>query len=368
MVVGETTTKAELDYEQHVCEADAKIGYNSFEDDLSSVHSKGLSAITCIVDVRIKQQSPDIAGGVRVGKDEMDVGADERGIMFGYATDETEDCMPLTHSIATRLCKKFADARKDGSLWWLRPDGSTQVTIEYLQKVDGSVEPLKLHTVEMLTQHAEPGKATRGKEVAAYTGPDATAPSMIEIKTLIIQQVLMTTLADIVLKNGEPATTLYSDRTDVRINPSGHFIIGGPQRNAGLTGRKIHDSYIWRLVRVWRRCLFRPGSHKGCPQCSLCLPQNSKVNSQKRPVQTCIVAAFIWYGYCKASLTFHRNSRDTAEEADSRGYKEHSKAEFRLSPRGNGEGPLPPTAKVPGNRSFLSLRESTVQRERNRLF
>jgi len=82
-----------------------------------------------------------------VGKEDLDVGAGDQGIMFGYASDETEDCMPLTHSMATRLGKKLTDVRKSGLLWWLRPDGKTQVTIEYLQKADGSVEPRKIHTV-----------------------------------------------------------------------------------------------------------------------------------------------------------------------------------------------------------------------------
>merc|ERR1711924_184301 len=105
-------------------------------DDLSSVDSKGLSDKTCEVIVRINKQSPDIAGGVHVGKDDMDVGAGDQGIMFGYASDETEDCMPLTHLVATRLGKKLTDVRKDGSLWWLRLDGKTQVTVEYKQNTD----------------------------------------------------------------------------------------------------------------------------------------------------------------------------------------------------------------------------------------
>merc|ERR1712028_77338 len=134
----------------------------------------------------------------------MDVGAGDQGIMFGYATDETEDCMPLTHSMATRLGKKLTDVRKNGLLWWLRPDGKTQVTIEYLQKADGSVEPLKIHTVVISTQHAEPLKATRCKEVSGYTGPDATAPSMEEMNRLITQEVIVKTLEEIVLKNGQP--------------------------------------------------------------------------------------------------------------------------------------------------------------------
>merc|ERR1711998_578725 len=145
--------------------------------------------------------------------DEMDVGAGDQGIMFGYASDETEVCMPLTILMATRLGKKLTDVRKDGSLWWLRPDGKTQVTIEYKQNADGSVEPLKIHTVVISTQHAEPSKATRCKEVAGYTGPDATAPSMEEMNKLIVEKVVKATLAEIKLKNGEPALSLYGDFT-----------------------------------------------------------------------------------------------------------------------------------------------------------
>ena len=98
----------------------------------------------------------------------MDVGAGDQGIMFGYASDETEDAMPLTILLATRLGKKLTDVRKDGSLWWLRPDGKTQVTIEYTQKVDGSVEPQKIHTVVISTQHAEPSKAKRSEEARPF--------------------------------------------------------------------------------------------------------------------------------------------------------------------------------------------------------
>merc|ERR1712217_740634 len=179
------------------------------------------------------------AGGVHVGKDDLDVGAGDQGIMFGYATDETEDCMPLTHAVATRLGKKLTDVRKNGELWWLRPDGKTQVTIQYKQKADGSVEPQKIHTVVISTQHAEPLKATRCKEVAGYTGPDATAPSMEEMNKLIVEEVVKKTLAEITLKSGKPALSLFGDFTHLHINPSGKFIIGGPQGDAGLTGRKI---------------------------------------------------------------------------------------------------------------------------------
>merc|ERR1712225_155762 len=239
MVFGEITTSAKLNYDQIVRKAVKGIGYDSYEDDLSSVDSKGLSDKTCEVLVRINKQSPDIAGGVHVGKDEMDVGAGDQGIMFGYASDETEVCMPLTILIATRLGKKLTDVRKDGSLWWLRPDGKTQVTVEYNQNVDGSVEPLKVHTVVISTQHAAPGVAKRTEECAGYSGKEMTAPSMEEMNKLIVEHVVKKTLSEILLKNGKPALTLYGDHTHLHINPSGKFIIGGPQGDAGLTGRKI---------------------------------------------------------------------------------------------------------------------------------
>jgi len=137
------------------------------------------------------------------------------------------------------LGKKLTDVRKDGSLWWLRPDGKTQVTIEYKQNEDGSMEPLKIHTVVISTQHAEPSKALRSKECEGYAGPEMTAPTMEMMNKHIEKDVIVKCLEEIKLKNGKPAVSLYGDHTHLHINPSGKFIIGGPQGDAGLTGRKI---------------------------------------------------------------------------------------------------------------------------------
>mmetsp|Transcript_14802 Transcript_14802/g.20606 ORF Transcript_14802/g.20606 Transcript_14802/m.20606 type:complete len:466 (-) Transcript_14802:203-1600(-) len=246
MVFGEISTTANLNYDAIVREQVREIGFDSFVDDLGSVESKGLSCDTCEVLVRINKQSPDIAGGVHVGKSDLDVGAGDQGIMFGYASDETESCMPLTHLLATKLGKQLTDVRKSGDLWWLRPDGKTQVTIEYKQHKDGSVEPTKIHTVVISTQHAEPSNAKRTEEQngkdnrEAYTGPEELAPSMEEMNKLIHDHVVVKTLKSITLKSEESAFSIYDEATcNLHINPSGKFIIGGPQGDAGLTGRKI---------------------------------------------------------------------------------------------------------------------------------
>jgi len=246
MVFGEITTAGKIDYEAIVRAQVREIGFDCFEDDLGSVTSKGLSCDTCEVLVRINKQSPDIAGGVHVGKSDLDVGAGDQGIMFGYASDETEQLMPLTHMMATQLGKKLTDVRKDGTLWWLRPDGKTQVTIEYKQHTDGSVTPIKIHTVVISTQHAEPSKAKRSEEQSGkdnrgkWEGDEETAPTMAVMNDLIHDKVIVATLESIKLKSGETALSIYDKATcNLHINPSGKFIIGGPQGDAGLTGRKI---------------------------------------------------------------------------------------------------------------------------------
>jgi S-adenosylmethionine synthetase len=240
MVFGEITTKANLDYDKIARECVARIGFDSFVAGDSPTESKGLDYKTMEVLVRVNKQSPDIAGGVHVGKSEMDVGAGDQGLMFGYASDETKSTMPLTHYLATRLGKTLTDVRKSGLLWWLRPDGKTQVTIQYKQHADGSVEPLRIHTVLISTQHCEPSVRTRAAEYPGYEGADEAAPSMSEMNELIIQHVVIATLQGILLKNGKSAESIFDRATcNIHINPSGRFIIGGPQGDAGLTGRKI---------------------------------------------------------------------------------------------------------------------------------
>jgi len=240
MVFGEITTKAALDYDSIVRKCVERIGFDSFVGGDSPTESKGLDFKSMEVLVRVNKQSPDIAGGVHVGKSEMDVGAGDQGLMFGYASDETKSTMPLTHYMATRLGKTLTEVRKSGKLWWLRPDGKTQVTIQYRQHADGSVEPLRIHTVLISTQHCEPSVRTRAAEYPGYAGTDEVAPSMAEMNELIINHVVIATLQGIMLKNGKSAESIF-DRANcnIHINPSGRFIIGGPQGDAGLTGRKI---------------------------------------------------------------------------------------------------------------------------------
>jgi S-adenosylmethionine synthetase len=240
MVFGEITTKATLDYDKIARECVARIGFDCFNEGENTTESKGLDFKNMEVQVRINKQSPDIAGGVHIGKSEMDVGAGDQGLMFGYASDETKSTMPLTHYMATRLGKTLTEVRKNGKLWWLRPDGKTQVTIQYKQHADGSVEPIRIHTVLISTQHCEPLKRMRSAEYPGYSEQDEAAPSMEQMNELIIQHVIIATLEGILLKNGQAATSIF-DRSNcnIHINPSGRFIIGGPQGDAGLTGRKI---------------------------------------------------------------------------------------------------------------------------------
>merc|ERR1712028_100598 len=203
MVFGEITTNAKVDYEAVVRAAIKEIGFDAVE--------KGLDYKTCEVLNKLHGQSKEI--GECVAKAETkpeDVGAGDQGHMFGYATDETEEVMPLTHSLATGIGYKLTQVRKDGTLPLLRPDGKTQVTIEYKKNKDGSMCPLRVHTIVISTQH-DP----------AYT-----------------QEQLGKDLKEKVIKSVVPAKYL-DDKTIYHMNPSGLFTIGGPEGDGGLTGRKI---------------------------------------------------------------------------------------------------------------------------------
>merc|ERR1719329_869771 len=203
MVFGEITTKAKVDYEKVVRQACKEIGFDAPE--------KGLDYKTCKVLVHLHEQSPDIGQGVHgMGTKALEeIGAGDQGHMFGYATDETEELMPLTHMLATQIGYRLTEVRKNGTCPWVRPDGKTQVTIEYKNE-GGAMRPQRVHTVLISTQHDE----TVDNEKIA-----------MDLMEEVIKKVIPASLLD--------ANTIF------HLNPSGRFTIGGPDGDAGLTGRKI---------------------------------------------------------------------------------------------------------------------------------
>lgn len=206
LVMGEITTNAYVDIQKTVRDTIREIGYDN--------KNNGFSSDTCAVIVALDEQSSDIAMGVdkaleaKEGKseDDLDTGAGDQGMMFGFASNETQDYMPYPISLAHKLARQLTKVRKDGTLKYLRPDGKTQVSVEY----DKSGKAIRLDAVVLSTQH--------GEEVSQEQIHK-------DIKKYVFDEILPQDMID--------------EETKFFINPTGRFVIGGPQGDSGLTGRKI---------------------------------------------------------------------------------------------------------------------------------
>ena len=207
VITGEITTKANVDYQRIARDTIREIGYVG--------NDMGFDAGSCAVFVALDKQSEDIAMGVdkalearenQMSDEEIEaIGAGDQGMMFGYASNETEEYMPFAISLAHRLCRQLTKVRKDGTLGYLRPDGKSQVSVEY-----ENGKPVRLEAVVLSTQH----------------DPDVTQEQIHEdIKKYVFDPVLPKNMLD--------------ENTKFFINPTGRFVIGGPHGDAGLTGRKI---------------------------------------------------------------------------------------------------------------------------------
>lgn len=201
IVFGEITSEADVDIEAVVRQTVKKIGYDD--------ESKGIDYKDCKVLIKMDKQSHEIASGVHENKKEEEIGAGDQGLMFGYATDETEECMPLTVVLAYKLNAKMSELRRNGTFPWARPDSKTQVTCEYRFQ-NGAAVPLRVHTIVVSTQHSDDIELEYLRN---------------EIMEKVVKQVIPSKYLD--------------DKTVYHINPCGKFVLGGPACDAGLTGRKI---------------------------------------------------------------------------------------------------------------------------------